>query len=344
MYSGSYWCWDEGTVKAADEYDSQDGRTCCWISECESEPGQNQTIKLELLKSMTEHPVSITAEDYLKAVLRLEDRNEKVSTSKVARHLDVNDSTVTDMLRKLQSAGLLEYTPYYGASLTPRGRGIALRILRRHRLIELCLHQIMGYGWEQVHEEAEKLEHVVSDFFVERIDALLDHPIKDPHGEVIPDITGFREADNDTCLALAGPGDYSIRKVIDSSPELLTYLEKESLTPGRVLSLLEKSPFQGPLKLLLREANSRSTSALRWRSGFSYLRRNYLQPQNSLHVKVHLASGRIPQGGSEFKSKPPQVFPGRRIQTLSARMVTKIAVGGFPLRMRPNRNVQRLPT
>src|SRR5580765_3582011 len=107
--------------------------------------------------------VSSTAEDYLKAVLRFEDRNEKASTSKVARHLEVTDATVTDMLRKLQTAGLLEYTPYYGVSLTARGRAIALKILRRHRLIELFLNRIMGYGWQEVHAEAEKLEHAVSD-------------------------------------------------------------------------------------------------------------------------------------------------------------------------------------
>jgi len=207
---------------------------------------------------MREQSVSNTAEDYLKAVLKIEDRNEKASTSKVARHLEVNDSTVTDMLRKLQSAGLLEYTPYYGATLTPRGRAVALRILRRHRLIELFLHQIMGYGWEQVHEEAERLEHAVSDFFVERIDALMNYPVQDPHGEVIPDERGFRERENDVCLALAEVGDYTIKKVIDSSPELLTYLEKESLVPARSFTLLEKAPFQGPLKLRIHGTHTSS--------------------------------------------------------------------------------------
>lgn len=199
---------------------------------------------------MRQQTVSSTAEDYLKAVLRFEDRNEKASTSKVARHLDVTDATVTDMLRKLQAAGLLEYTPYYGVSLTARGRGIALKILRRHRLIELFLNQIMGYGWQEVHEEAEKLEHAVSDYFVERIDELLNHPVADPHGEVIPDTQGFRETENDICLAMADIGHYTIKKVIDSSPELLTYLEKELLVPTQTINLLEKAPFQGPLKLL----------------------------------------------------------------------------------------------
>ena len=201
---------------------------------------------------MRKSAVSSTAEDYLKAVLNLEDTHQKASTSKVARRLDVSDGTVTDMLRKLQSAGLLEYTPYYGAALTPRGRAIALKVLRRHRLIELFLHRIMGYGWEQVHDEAERLEHAVSDFFVERIDALMNHPSKDPHGEVIPDARGFREFEDDISLAQAGEGQFTIRKVINASPELLTYLNNESLVPAQSFTLLEKAPFQGPLKLQIR--------------------------------------------------------------------------------------------
>jgi DtxR family transcriptional regulator, Mn-dependent transcriptional regulator len=192
--------------------------------------------------------VSSTVEDYLKAFLRLEDMNEKASTSTVARHLSVADASVTDMLRKLQKNGLLEYTPYYGATLTAEGRKLALRILRRHRLIELFLHKVMGYGWEQVHDEAEKLEHVVSDLFVERIDAYLGYPDKDPHGEVIPDAKGFRSQESDICLFDAEPGEYVVRKVTNDQPEFLAYLKKEALTPGAVFHLLERSPFQGLLK------------------------------------------------------------------------------------------------
>jgi DtxR family Mn-dependent transcriptional regulator len=205
---------------------------------------------------MKKGAVSSTAEDYLKAVLNLEDLHEKASTSKVARRLAVSDGTVTDMLRKLQSAGLLEYTPYYGATLTPKGRSVALRILRRHRLIELFLNRIMGYGWEQVHDEAERLEHAVSDFFVERIDALLNYPSKDPHGEVIPDALGFRETEDDISLAEVQEGCFTIRKVINASPELLGYLNRESLVPSQNFRLLERAPFQGPLKLQIQGRKS----------------------------------------------------------------------------------------
>jgi DtxR family Mn-dependent transcriptional regulator len=195
--------------------------------------------------------VSSTVEDYLKAFLRLEDMNEKASTSTVARRLSVADASVTDMLRKLQKNGLLEYKPYYGATLTEEGRRLALRILRRHRLIELFLHKVMGYGWDQVHDEAEKLEHVVSDLFVERVDAYLGYPDKDPHGEVIPDATGFRGRDLDICLLEAQPGEYVVRKVINDKPEFLAYIEKESLTPGTSFQLLERAALQGLLKLRL---------------------------------------------------------------------------------------------
>jgi DtxR family Mn-dependent transcriptional regulator len=200
---------------------------------------------------MRQRVVTSTAEDYLKAVLKLEDMNEKVSTSKVARRLDVVDGTVTDMLRKLRSAGLLEYTPYYGAALTPKGRAIALKIVRRHRLIELFLHQIMGYGWEQVHDEAERLEHAVSDFFVERIDVLMNHPTQDPHGEAIPDARGFRAPEDDLCLASAEPGPYTIRRVTSSNAALLEYLGNQGLVPARTLSLISRAPFDGPLEILL---------------------------------------------------------------------------------------------
>jgi DtxR family transcriptional regulator, Mn-dependent transcriptional regulator len=202
--------------------------------------------------------VTSTAEDYLKVVLNLEDRHEKASTSNVARRLDVSDGTVTDMLRKLKSAGLLEYTPYYGVALTQRGRAIALKVLRRHRLIELFLHRVMGYGWEQVHDEAEQLEHAVSDFFVERVDALLNHPSQDPHGEVIPDARGFREFEDDMSLVQAEKGDFTIRKVVNASPELLGYLKKESLVPAQTFTLLQKSPFLGPLKLQIHGRESAS--------------------------------------------------------------------------------------
>ncbi|MFB3902843.1 MAG: metal-dependent transcriptional regulator [Acidobacteriota bacterium] len=196
-----------------------------------------------------------TVEDYLKALLRIEENQERVSTSDVARTLAVADSSVTDMLHKLHKAGLLEHRPYYGATLTEKGRKTALKILRRHRLVELFLHDVLGYGWEEVHEEAEKLEHVVSDLFIERVDELLKHPARDPHGEAIPDAEGRRAEEEGACLADAAAGDYEIVRITNGRTGLFDYLEAEGLRPGGRLKLIKKTPFGGPL--VLKSAGSR---------------------------------------------------------------------------------------
>ncbi|MBI4456035.1 MAG: metal-dependent transcriptional regulator [Acidobacteria bacterium] len=200
--------------------------------------------------------ISIVVENYLKTILKTEDQSRKASTSNIARDLSVADATVTDMFQKLQKAGLLEYKPYYGATLTKQGRMIALKILRRHRLIELFLQKVLGYGWAEVHEEAEKLEHAVSELFVERLDQLLNFPVKDPHGEVIPDAQGFRATLEDICLAEAKPGEYTLRRVTSGDPEFLSYLEREGLVPSNRFSLVEKLPFQGPLKIMLKSSEA----------------------------------------------------------------------------------------
>ena len=193
--------------------------------------------------------ISGAAEDYLKAVLKIEESDRKASTSGVARELQLADATVTDMLRKLKRAGLLEYERYHGARLTERGRTIALAVRRRHRLIELFLHQTLGYRWEEVHEEAEQMEHVVSDRFVERVDELLQHPLRDPHGELIPDATGFVPQEDDLCLEDAEPGRYRVQRITDDRPQFLSYLGKLSLRPGTLLEMVERTPFGGPLSL-----------------------------------------------------------------------------------------------
>jgi len=201
--------------------------------------------------------ITSTVEDYLKVLLRIEESQERVTTSDLARTLSVADSSATDMLRKLHKAGLLEHRPYYGATLTEEGRKTALRILRRHRLVELFLHDVLGYGWEQVHEEAEKLEHVVSDLFIERVDTLLNHPVRDPHGEAIPDAEGRRAAEEGTCLTDAAEGEYEIVRITNGRAGLFDYLEGEGLRPGARVTLLEKAPFGGPLVLKLAGSRKR---------------------------------------------------------------------------------------
>ncbi len=200
--------------------------------------------------------ISGVAEDYLKAVLKIEESDRKASTSGVARELNLADATVTDMLRKLQRAGLVEYKRYHGATLTKQGRAAALGVRRRHRLLELFLHEILGYRWDEVHEEAERLEHVVSDVFVEKIDGLLRHPKRDPHGELIPDASGFSPEEDDICLVDAEPGDFRIQRITDNEPDFLRYLGELALRPGVRLKLVGRAPFGGPLTLLVGGENA----------------------------------------------------------------------------------------
>lgn len=135
---------------------------------------------------------SLTVENYLKATLQItsETNTDWVSTGQLSQALHVSPGTVTSMLKSLAESGLADYRPYEGVSLTPQGRSLALRMLRRHRLIELFLVRTLDLTWDQVHEEAEHMEHAVSDFLVDRIDEYLQHPNTDPHGDPIPAADG----------------------------------------------------------------------------------------------------------------------------------------------------------
>ena len=145
-------------------------------------------------------------EDYVKAIFKLQQEDEKVSTTVLARKLGTSPAAVTKMMKQLSENHLLDYTPYHGVRLTPSGEKIALEIIRHHRLIELYLHQALGYSWDQVDAEAEKLEHHISEEFEDRIDRILDFPTRDPHGDPIPTRDGWMEAHRGTSLANAVPG------------------------------------------------------------------------------------------------------------------------------------------
>ncbi|MFU8859755.1 MAG: metal-dependent transcriptional regulator [Cyclonatronaceae bacterium] len=137
---------------------------------------------------MQRKKLSESQEDYLKQIYILTGSGKPVATLRLAEVLDVKPASVTNMLKKLAAAGLIVYKPYRGAGLTDTGRVVALEILRHHRLLELYLSEVLGYGWEDVHEEAEKLEHVISEQFEQKIAEALGHPTHDPHGDPIPDI------------------------------------------------------------------------------------------------------------------------------------------------------------
>jgi DtxR family Mn-dependent transcriptional regulator len=191
-----------------------------------------------------------SVEDYLKAVYRLSPEGRPASTSEIARLLELSAPSVSGMVKRLSEMGLLEHLPYKGVQLTAEGRRVALRMVRRHRLIESYLVEFLGYSWDTVHSEAERLEHAVSDTLVERMAAALGHPSVDPHGDPIPTADGAIEEPATTPLAVLEVGDTAeIVRVVENDAERLRYLAALGLKPGTIVTVLERQPFGGPLTI-----------------------------------------------------------------------------------------------
>ena len=188
---------------------------------------------------------STSVGNYLKAMWESAEEGT-VSTKEVADRLSLSKASVTNMFARLREMGLVKYEPYRGASLTEEGLSEALRLVRRHRLIETFLLDQLGYSWEDVHEEAEQLEHAVSDRFTERLAELLGHPERDPHGAPIPAVDGTLEPDGSFPLTAAAVGQrVLIARVDHESAPLLTYLGERGLVPGRLLTVEEVRPLDG---------------------------------------------------------------------------------------------------
>jgi DtxR family Mn-dependent transcriptional regulator len=184
---------------------------------------------------------SLTVENYAKAIYQLSHAagDAPVATGQISAALGVLPGTVTSMLKTLDESNLATYTPYEGVRLTPSGRGLALRVLRRHRLIEQFLSQTLNLSWDEVHEEAEHMEHAVSDALVDRIDDYLGHPTTDPHGDPIPKADGTVAAADDRPLAECAVGDrFCVARVIDQSSEFLRFLSNVGLKIGTRGSLV----------------------------------------------------------------------------------------------------------
>jgi DtxR family Mn-dependent transcriptional regulator len=184
---------------------------------------------------------SLTVENYVKAIYQLTPAGgvAAVATGQIADALGVLPGTVTSMLKTLDDSNLATYMPYEGVRLTTAGRGLALRVLRRHRLIELFLYRTLKLTWDEVHEEAEHMEHAVSDWLVDRIDAYLGHPSTDPHGDPIPKADGTVAAGADHALADCTPGKrFRLARVTDQSPEFLRYLSQAGLEIGTEVALV----------------------------------------------------------------------------------------------------------
>jgi DtxR family Mn-dependent transcriptional regulator len=190
-------------------------------------------------------PYSSSVGDYIKAIWDLGGIGS-ASTKDVADRLLVSPASVSNMFVRLQEMGLVEYERYQGASLTERGRLEALRLVRRHRLIETFLLEHLGYDWQEVHEEAERLEHAVSDAFTDRLAELLGHPDHDPHGDPIPSAEGILEADDSFPLNQAVAGKrLRIFKVRDEDAAMLDYFGDRDLVPGRLLTVREVRAIDG---------------------------------------------------------------------------------------------------
>jgi DtxR family Mn-dependent transcriptional regulator len=193
---------------------------------------------------------SLTVENYLKAILQLQlaEDQQSVTTGQLAAAMRVSPGTVTSMLKTLADSGLARYTPYAGVSLTPAGRTLAFRMLRRHRLLETFLAQTLDLTWDQVHEEAEHMEHAVSDVLIDRIDAFLGRPVADPHGDPIPSADGQMRRDTATLTPLSEcppRRTVQIRRVLRQQSDFLRYLAEHQLEIGRELEVVENSAEAG---------------------------------------------------------------------------------------------------
>ena len=201
--------------------------------------------------------MSEAIDDYLKAIFELAEGSGRASTAAIAKQLNVAPASVTGMLKKLaeKDPPWVAYEKHQGASLSPRGRGRALEIIRHHRLIEKFLHDSLGYRWDEVHDEAEKLEHTISEQFEDRIAAQLGDPTVDPHGHVIPRKDGTMPERPERALLDLPTGDAArVARVSDRDPDILRYLSSLGIKPGVELRLLEKGPFDGPLMLQVGDA------------------------------------------------------------------------------------------
>ncbi|HYL42630.1 MAG TPA: metal-dependent transcriptional regulator [Ktedonobacteraceae bacterium] len=192
--------------------------------------------------------------DCLKVIFTMQDRGQKVTTSAVSEQLGVSDATVTMLFKDFAEAGWVEHVPYRGVRLTSIGERKAMEVIRHHRLLELYLARELGYSWDKVHAEADKLEHVISEEFEDKVDALLGYPTVDPHGDPIPSKDGIIAVRKGCTLTQLKDGQAAlILRINDQNPEKLCYLGQLGLYPETSLQMLGRAPFGGPIRILVGE-------------------------------------------------------------------------------------------
>jgi DtxR family Mn-dependent transcriptional regulator len=201
---------------------------------------------------MSSRTLSRSVEDYLKAIYALGESGDPASTTAIAEALDIQPASVTGMIKRLAEAGLLEHVPYRGVRLTKRGVKEALRVVRRHRILETYLCERLGYSWDHVHREAERLEHAASDELIERMAAALEFPRHDPHGAPIPTVAGDIESTGISTLADARPGArVRIRAVRDEDSADLRSMAAEGLVPGARVVVAKAQRVEGSVEISL---------------------------------------------------------------------------------------------
>ena len=189
-------------------------------------------------------------EDYLKSIYKLQERGGRVSTSSLSERLNISAPSVTEMIKKLAEEGVLTYAPYKGVELTADGRKKALKILRRHRLWEVFLDEVLKYPWHEIHEEADRLEHITSEKLGRRLDETLGFPRTDPHGDAIPTTDGEIERHRYISLAEIKPGTtVTVSRVNDASPQVLQYAAKLGIGLNKKLKVKERVEFDGSLRV-----------------------------------------------------------------------------------------------
>jgi DtxR family Mn-dependent transcriptional regulator len=195
-------------------------------------------------------PLTAPVEDYLKAIYTIGKGTGAAATNEIAQRLALAPASVSGMVRRLADQGLLAYERYHGVKLTETGRRAALRTLRRHRVIEAYLAQALGYPWDRVHAEAERMEHAASDELVDRMAATMGEPEVDPHGAPIPTRDGAVDETEYTSLADLAVGEPGVVvRVTDEDPAMLRYLAELSVVPGKRITVKSRAPYGGPITL-----------------------------------------------------------------------------------------------
>lgn len=196
--------------------------------------------------------------DCLKVIYAMQEHGQKVSTSAVSERLGVSDATVTILFKDFAAAGWVEHMPYHGVRLTPLGERKAKEVIRHHRLLELYLARELGYSWDKVHAEADKLEHAISEEFEDKLDAILGYPTADPHGDPIPSKEGVVPSRMGRTLAQMPEGQSArVLRIKDQNPAKLCYLGELGLYPEAHVEMVGKAPFGGPLRIRVGEMSHR---------------------------------------------------------------------------------------